>query len=466
MFGVLSIGYYHFRRNKSSEDYYVGGRSIKASHVGISIVATDVGGGFSIGLGGVGFLMGLSGSWLLFTGLVGAWLSAVFIIPKIKKLDTEQGFMTYPDFLRHRYSEKVALTAALISGIGYLGFTGAQMLAGAKLASATILQTNPFGMDPVNFALLIIAVITILYTVIGGLKAVIYTDTIQWLLLLGGLIFVAVPMTFFKIGGVEGLQTKLPGEFFTLTNISPVKFTNWMITIIPIWLIAMTLYQRVYACKDVKQARRAWYIAGVFEYPIMSFTGVFLGMCARVMFPEAESEMAMPMLIRDILPIGVTGIVIAAYFSAIMSTADSCLMASSGNFVNDIVERYFARSISTKTSIRLSMLATLIIGVSAVTLAAQFATVLNAILYAYSFMVSGLFIPTLGAYFWKKASSTGALAGMLSGGIVTLLLLTDVISLPERLAEIGFDATVYGILCSAIVFVAVSLISPDRKKKA
>jgi SSS family solute:Na+ symporter len=303
MFGVLSIGYYHFRRNKSSEDYYVGGRSIKASHVGISIVATDVGGGFSIGLGGVGFLMGLSGSWLLFTGLVGAWLSAVFIIPKIKKLDTEQGFMTYPDFLRHRYSEKVALTAALISGIGYLGFTGAQMLAGAKLASATILQTNPVGMDPVNFALLIIAVITILYTVIGGLKAVIYTDTIQWLLLLGGLIFVAVPMTFFKIGGVEGLKTKLPSEFFTLTNISPVKFTNWMITIIPIWLIAMTLYQRVYACKDVRQARKAWYIAGVFEYPIMSFTGVFLGMCARVMFPEAESEMAMPMLIRDILPV-------------------------------------------------------------------------------------------------------------------------------------------------------------------
>jgi SSS family solute:Na+ symporter len=264
---------------------------------------------------------------------------------------------------------------------------------------------------------------------------------------------------------VEGLKTKLPSEFFTLTNISPVKFTNWMITIIPIWLIAMTLYQRVYACKDVRQARKAWYIAGVFEYPIMSFTGVFLGMCARVMFPEAESEMAMPMLIRDILPVGVTGIVIAAYFSAIMSTADSCLMASSGNFVNDIVERYFARDISTKTSIRLSMLATLIIGVSAVTLAAQFATVLNAILYAYSFMVSGLFIPTLGAYFWKKASSTGALAGMLSGGIVTLLLLTDAVSLPERIAKIGFDATIYGILCSMIVFVTVSLIVPDRQSE-
>ncbi|MBN2309378.1 MAG: sodium:solute symporter family protein, partial [Candidatus Hydrogenedentes bacterium] len=69
MAGVLSIGVYHFRRNKDTEDYYVGGRAIKAHHVGLSIVATDVGGGFSIGLGGVGFMMGLAGSWLLFTGL-------------------------------------------------------------------------------------------------------------------------------------------------------------------------------------------------------------------------------------------------------------------------------------------------------------------------------------------------------------------------------------------------------------
>lgn len=87
MAGVMSIGVYHFRRNRNTEDYYVGSRSVNAHHVGLSIVATDVGGGFSIGLGGVGFVMGLAGSWLLFTGLVGAWLSAVFLIPRIKKID-------------------------------------------------------------------------------------------------------------------------------------------------------------------------------------------------------------------------------------------------------------------------------------------------------------------------------------------------------------------------------------------
>ncbi len=463
MLVVLGVGAFHFFRNKSKEDYYVGGRNIHSWHVGLSIVATDVGGGFSIGLGGVGFMMGLSGSWLLFTGLVGAWLSAVFIIPKIKALDKSNGFMTYPDFLEHRYCGKVAVVAALISGIGYLGFTGAQMLAGAKLASATILQTNPFGMDPVLFALLAIAAVTILYTVIGGLKAVIYTDSIQWVVLLSGLLFVTIPVTLYKIGGFGALRENLPDDFFSLFNISPITFINWMVTIIPIWLIGMTLYQRMYACKDERDAKIAWYVAGVFEYPIMAFSGVFLGMCARVVFPDAESEMALPMLIRDILPLGVTGIVIAAYFSAIMSTADSCLMASSGNFVNDVIEKHIWRDISPKATMRLSMFATLVIGVLTVVLAARFTLVLDAILYAYAFMVSGLFVPTLGAFFWGRSSSAGAFCSMISGGTVSLLLLTGIFKLPASLAEIGLDASVYGITVSAIVFVVVSLVFPKEK---
>jgi solute:Na+ symporter, SSS family len=466
MVAVLSIGVYHFLRNASTEDYYVGGRNIKPHHVGLSIVATDVGGGFSIGLGGVGFMMGLSGAWLLFTGLVGAWLTAVFIIPKIKKLDGKHQFLTYPDFLRHRYDGKVAMVAALISGIGYLGFTGGQVLGGAKLASKTILETNPLGMDPILFGILAIGVVTILYTAIGGLKAVIYTDSIQWMVLLTGLLFVTAPVALYKVGGFGALKESLPPEFFTLTNITPVTFVNWMVTIIPIWLIGMTLYQRMYACKSEKDAKIAWYIAGVFEYPIMAFTGVFLGMCARVMFPDVEAEMGMPMLIRDVLPLGVTGIVIAAYFSAIMSTADSCLMASSGNLCTDVLERLLPGKLSAKASIRLSIIATMVIGAIAIALAAQFTTVLDAIMYAYSFMVAGLFVPTLGAYFWKDGSSTGAFVSMIGGGTLAILLLTETLPLPLAIVESELDASVYGIFVSAVLYVAVSVLCPDPKASA
>ena len=148
MAGVLCVGFYFYLKNKDTDDYYVGGRQMGSGHIGLSIVATDVGGGFSIGLGGLGFAMGLSGSWLLFTGLVGAWLSAVFVVPLLKPLGDRERFLTYPDFLRNRFDNRVALLAALISGLGYLGFTGGQALAGAKLASATIIPEAPLGMDP------------------------------------------------------------------------------------------------------------------------------------------------------------------------------------------------------------------------------------------------------------------------------------------------------------------------------
>ena len=346
MLVVLGIGFYFFKKNKDAEDYYVGGRQISSWHVGLSVVATDVGGGFSIGLGGRGYTMGLSGSWLLFTGLIGAWLSAVFIIPKIKGLDEKHGFMTYPDFLKFRFNKRVAIMAALISGIGYLGFTGGQILAGAKLFASAVLDGPVWGIDPVTFSLYSIGFIILAYTVLGGLKAVIYTDTVQWIILLIGLIFFAIPFAIIEIGGFSALAAKLPKGYLSLTNITWSTFVNWMVTIIPIWLVGMTLYQRIYACKNIKEAKRAWYIAGFFEYPIMASAGVFLGMCSRVLFTGIDPELGLPMLIKTILPVGVTGIVVAAYFSAVMSTADSCLMAASGNFVNDLPTTVFKKSIA------------------------------------------------------------------------------------------------------------------------
>lgn len=466
MVAVLSIGFYYYTRNKSTEDYYVGSRKIKPWHVGLSVVATDVGGGFSIGLAGLGFIMGLSGAWLLFTGLIGAWLVAVFVIPLIKRVDAKHNMMTYPDFLRFRFGGGVAALAALISGIGYMGFTGAQALAGAKLASETIFPEPVLGMSPLLFSLIVIAFVTIIYTVAGGLKAVIYTDTFQWIILLTGLILFAIPFTIYHMGGWQAIESQLPPEFLTMTNVKGMQIVNWFIAILPIWLIGMTLYQRLYAVKGEKEAKQAWFIAGIFEFPIMAFTGVILGMFASVMFPAADPERGLPMLVSTVLPIGVTGIVIAAYFSAIMSTADSCLMASSGNFVNDFIQRIWLKKASDKAVLRVSQVATFVIGVAAIVIASQFEMVLDAMLYAYGFMVGGLFVPTFGAYFWKRASRAGAFWSMLMGGIVTLTMQLGPkagwFAAPLTLQGEVLEPAAYGIAVSAVVFIALSLGLPDR----
>ncbi len=455
---VLGIGVYFYRKNKTREDYYVGNRSISATHVGLSIVATDVGGGFSIGLGGLGFLIGLSGSWLLFTGLVGAWMVAVLVIPIIKRVDSKHGLLTFPDFLRLSYNEKVAALAALISAIGYLGFTSAQILAGAKLAAGTVFANIPF-MSPIDFSLYVMAGIILLYTVLGGLKAVIYTDTFQWIILLSGLILFGIPFAVYKTGGFGALQAGLPESFFSLTNISGVQFINWFFTIVPIWFIAMTLYQRIYASPNIKSARKAFFMAGLLEYPLMAFSGVILGMIARLYFPAADAEMAMPMMLREVLPIGIRGIVIAAYFSAIMSTADSCLLASSGNVVNDIIERYSLFKFSHKQLVVLSQVVTLLIGVVTLVIARSFQMVLDIILHAYSLMVAGLFVPTVMAYFARKTSSRAALTSMVLGGGLTLVLIFANIEMPY-----GLDPSIWGLTLSLMSYILVLVVELQKEK--
>jgi solute:Na+ symporter, SSS family len=461
MVGVIGIGVFFFLRNRNIDDFYVGGRGLSAGHIGLSIVATDVGGGFSIGLGGLGYLMGLSGSWLLFTGLLGAWLVAVLIIPKIKRLDNQHQFLTFPQFLKSIYGGQTAAVAGIISGLGYLGFTGAQVLAGAKLMTGTIVPDTVWGLSPMLFSTILIGLIIIVYTAMGGLKAVIYTDTIQWIILLSGLIFLAIPFGLIAVGGWSAMKAALPETHFHIFAIKPITLINWMVTIIPIWFVGMTLYQRIYAAKDEKTAKRAWFLAGLFEYPIMAFTGVILGMISRVLFAGIDAEMGVPMLIRDILPAGITGIVIASYFSAIMSTADSCLMASSGNFLTDLIQPLLKRKISYRSEVRISQILTFILGILAVLIASAFQMVLDAILWAYSFMVSGLFIPTLGAYFWKGSRPEGALAAMIGGGSATVA-----ISFLKPAWMGNLEPAAAGILISLALFITLSTIYRRRESES
>ncbi|OJJ15290.1 sodium:solute symporter [marine bacterium AO1-C] len=462
LLGMLGIGWYFMRQNQSKEDYYVGGRNIGSWHIGLSVVATDVGGGFSIGLGGLGFAMGLAGSWLLFTGLLGAWLAAVFLIPKIKKLEETQTFYTFPQIFQYFYNPKVALLAGIISGIGYLGFTSSQILAGAKLASATVKELD------MTTALIIMGAVVIVYTVMGGIKAVIYSDTIQWIILMVGLIFVGIPISIYKLGGWAKIQASLAASFFDITNISAVQLINWGVSIIPIWFVGMTLYQRIYASAGEKQAKKAWFIAGLFEYPVMAFMGVMLGLLARVAADDGlfaymgyetvanlDKEMGLPLLLRTVLPVGFLGIMLSAYFSAIMSTADSCLMAASGNIVTDILGRFF--QFSDQRMLRVSQIATLAIGAMALLLATFIQNVLSLMLYSYAFMVSGLFVPLLGALYWRKSHPTAAIWAMLLGGMTTVIL--SVLTSSKQLSlPWGLDANIFGITVSLLAFVSISQI--------
>jgi len=454
---MLGVGFYFYRKNDSAEDYYISSRSMGPFHVGLSVVATDVGGGFSIGLGGLGFAIGLSGSWMLLTGLIGAWLSAVVLVPKVYEMGLKNKWMSFPDLFSHFFKRPVFLTAAVISMIGYLGFTSSQMLAGAKLASAAFTGLNQ------NQLLLIMGLVAVVYTTAGGLKAVIYTDTFQWLILIGGLFLIGIPIGFFKLGGMETIRDTLSHDFLKFNQISISQAVNWLVTIVPIWFIGMTLYQRIYACRSAREAKKAWRIAGLFEYPVMAFMGVILGLFGRVaadngFFTEfgfssasgMDPELGLPLFLRTAMPVGFLGLMMAAYFSAIMSTADSCLMAASGNLTHDLLNWS-----DNKSRLKISRWLTLVLGALALLLAWKMENVLDLMLKSYAFMVGGLFIPVLAALFFKRKNSNAAFVSMVSGGGITLALPFILKSLP-----FGLDPIIFGLSVSLLSYFTVILLKP------
>ncbi len=309
-------------------------------------------------------------------------------------------------------------------------------------------------------------VIAVVYTVIGGIKAVIYTDTIQWLILLLGLIFIGLPYGYIEAGGIEGLRATLAPELLSMFNLTFTQFFNWLITIVPIWFVGMTLYQRIYASRDEKTAIRAWRIAGLFEWPIMAFMGVLLGLFARAAFEQGsfealgyapggdiDVETGLPLLLRTVLPIGLMGLMMAAYFSAILSTADSCLMAASGNLTTDLLEGFGIR----RSSIRGSQFFTLIIGAVAVSIALYMENVLELMLHSYAFMVGGLLVPVVAMLVVKKPHPHAATSSMLFGGFTTLGLTLWGVALPG-----GLDPVFYGLISASLAFVVAQAIATKR----
>jgi len=320
-----------------------------------------------------------------------------------------------------------------------------------------------------NTELIVLGVIAVVYTLMGGFTTVIYTDTFQCIILMGGLVFIGIPVGYVAIGGMSAITETLGPEFLSFRNVPWQTIVNWVVTIIPIWFVGMTLYQRIYSTRTVREAKKAWFIAGIFEWPFMAMMGVVLGLFARVAWENGmfeylgygpgrylDPEMGLPMLLRTVLPVGLMGLMMSAYFSAIMSTADSCMMAASGNLLTDILSKIFRLEGNEKVMLRRSQGLTLLVGVLALLLAASMENVLELMLYSYAFMVSGLLVPVIGAFFLKRRTPRAAFWSMLLGGGTTLILTVTGVQLPFSL-----DPNIFGISASAITFLSLTRLFPS-----
>jgi SSS family solute:Na+ symporter len=212
--------------------------------------------------------------------------------------------------------------------------------------------------------------------------------------------------------------------------------------------------QRIVAARDERTARWSFFLTGVpIEWPLFAVGSTLIGMIARMLMPDLQdAELATPMVILELLPAGLAGIVIAAYIAAVMSTADSALIGPVAIFTNDIYHKFFRPDASNGSLVRVARLATVVLGSLAIGMAYLVPNVLDLILYAYTFGAAGLFFPMLGLLFWPRTTAKGAFWSMLAGG--SSAIVWAALGEPS-----GFAASYAGWVIGFPVLVIVSLLT-------
>ncbi|HMX28656.1 MAG TPA: sodium/solute symporter, partial [Blastocatellia bacterium] len=327
---IFAIGWYHSRKERTTADYFLASRDVAWWAIGASLFSSNIGSEHFIGLAGSGASTGMAAGhfeWL--ASLMVLTLGWVFVPFYLRS-----NVYTMPEFLERRYNGACRTYLAGISLIAYV-FT---KIAVAIFAGAIVLKAVlGWGMVKSSLALVIA---TGIYTVAGGLAAVIYTEVIQTVILVvGALVLMFIGLD--QVGGWAGLQAKVPADFFHMMKPSSDASFPWTgiffgapILGIWYWCTDQVIVQRVLSAKDIGHARAGTVVAGFLKI-LPVFMLIVPGMIARALYPQemtADSNAAFPLLVVRLMPAGLQGVMVAAMLAALMSSLSAVFNSSSTIF--------------------------------------------------------------------------------------------------------------------------------------
>ncbi|MBY7144502.1 sodium:solute symporter family protein [Virgibacillus sp. NKC19-3] len=404
---LLAIGYISAKNIKSSDHYLVANRSLGIIVLVGTIVAGWLGAGTVVGHASISYSNGYGALWWVAGGVIGI-LIIITIATRLRQLE----MYTVPDLLELRYGPTARILGSITIIIAFTGIVGSQMKAVAYVLDVVV----DFNGD---LAIFIGASIVVIYTVMGGMYSVAYTDLVQYGLLIIGLI-IAAPIAFSSAGGFSGWETSLPTTHFEPTG--GLGFFGALAVGLPFLMLAtvdQNLYQRMYSAKDSRTAKKGA-IWGLFGGALVMLLVFVIAVSSAVLFPNINPDLAVYAIATDLLNPFLGMILLIAVLSIILSTADSYLLSPATNIVKDIYVRFINPSTSDQQILRLTRICVVLLGVVALSGALWFDTFLEFMLVGYTIYGAGVFFPILAAFFWKGATNKGALAAI-AGGLVSTL---------------------------------------------
>jgi SSS family solute:Na+ symporter len=472
---VFGIGFYFSRKERTSEDYFLASRDIGWFFVGASLFVSNISTEHFIGLSGTGASSGLAVGhfeWLAcLILLILGWVFVPFYL--------RSNVFTMPQFLERRFSRQCAVYLAGISIVAYI-FTKISV----QLYAASVVLERVAGWSLWKTAVVLV-IATGVYTIAGGLAAVIYTDTVQTLILITG----AVALTLIgldKVGGFAHLRTMVPPSYFHMIKPASDPQFPWTgiffgapILGIWYWCTDQVIVQRVLSARDEGHAKAGTIFAGFLKI-LPVFMLVLPGIIAYALYPEqvTKPDFAYPTLVLNLLPVGLVGLVMAALLAAVMGA-----MSSVFNSASTLVTLDFYKKLRPEASEaqlvnfgRIATGAMVLLGL----LWVPFIHLLSAQLYIYLQSVQAYISPPIAVCFifgilWPRVNGQGAISSLLTGFVLGAVRFVFEVLDKSRHYESGFIrwlvdmnflhyAIFMFVVCTAVL-VGVSLMYPEPDRK-
>jgi SSS family solute:Na+ symporter len=409
------------------------------------MIAANIGAGSTVGAAGLAYRDGLSAWWWVGSAGLGSIVFAFWVAPRLWRVATEHDFYTTGDYLEYRYGTAVRSVAVALVGLGTLALLAGQLIAGAAILNVLT------GIPRWAGALVGGGIMTIYFTA-GGLAGSARVNILQLGVMMAGFAL-ALPIALQRVGGFAAFQgSAVPPSFADLAySAGPGSGWTLLILLAPAFVISPGLIQKSWGARSETALRSGIALnAGVLL--LFAFVPVLLGMAARVAIPGIDNrDMALPMVLLELLPAWLGALALAAVFSTEVDTCDAILFMLSTSASQDFYKRFVAPDASDMQLLRVARASAAVGGAVGVALAIVLETVISALTIFYSLLVVTLFVPILGGLYARRAGSAAALAAI-AAGVVSMFVV--------RFAFFGtypwLDPTLAGLVAAAVAFTMVA----------
>ncbi len=449
LIGILLLGLWSGKDMKNLSDFSVSHRSYGSMVIFATLSASFIGGGFSIGNAEKVFLFGIANIFALWGFSLKEILVAKFIAPRTVNFP---GVISVGDLMDRGYGKTGRIVSGFFSVFLCAGIVGAQVGAMGIIFNV-FLDIKPI------WGIIIGCGIVITYSTIGGMRAVVLTDVIQFCVLAIGIPAVLI-FGLMRLGGLSAIKAAAPAGHFSIPaeGMTIAAFVSLFLTFLLGETLVPPYVQRLFMAKDAKHTARGTMLSGIFSIPFFAITGG-IGFVALVLDSKMDPNLAMPSVIRTVLPVGVRGIVIAGVISIVMSSADSFLNGAATCCMNDIIKPLRKNPLPERQELLLVKLTNCLVGIFAVIFAIMIPSVLDILIYAYNFWAPIIVVPLAAVLLGFRVTKAGFLAGTVAGAI-GILTWNHLLKTPADIEGLAI-----GVFCNLLFFVLANKLS-NRNRKA